>query len=186
MCVHTICRTSTLASSWGRRPRATADSFWLLRGVSTRARSLSGIPSADTKRRDNQECWLIPIRTGWLRVDEIYRRHFAVEIRDAGMRLAIAITHFAARSRRICPARLARSRSFVPACRLGYPFTVAPTDSNRFLIYGSPLTIQACFWPESRAKSPLTHGPTRGRLLSNHFHSLNIGASQCSLLLLTA
>jgi hypothetical protein len=42
------------------------------------------------ERRDNQEWWLIPVRAGWLRVDEIYRRHFAIEIRDAGMRLAMA------------------------------------------------------------------------------------------------
>ena len=42
------------------------------------------------ERRDNQECWLVPVRIGWLRVDEIYRRHFAVEIRDAGMRLTMA------------------------------------------------------------------------------------------------
>ncbi len=42
------------------------------------------------ERRDNQDCWLIPVRAGWLRVDEIYRRHFAIEIRDAGMRLAMA------------------------------------------------------------------------------------------------
>jgi len=42
------------------------------------------------ERRDNQECWLIPIRAGWLRADEIYRRHFAIEIRDAGMRLSMA------------------------------------------------------------------------------------------------
>jgi hypothetical protein len=42
------------------------------------------------ERRDNQECWLIPVRAGWLRVDEIYRRHFASDIRDAGMRLAMA------------------------------------------------------------------------------------------------
>src|SRR5512136_2443516 len=43
-----------------------------------------------SERRDNQECWLIPVRAGWLRVDEIYRRHFAIEIRDAGMRLSMA------------------------------------------------------------------------------------------------
>jgi len=42
------------------------------------------------ERRDNKECWLIPVRAGWQCVDEIYRRHFAIEIRDAGMRLAMA------------------------------------------------------------------------------------------------
>ena len=42
------------------------------------------------ERRDNKECWLIPVRAGWLRVDQVYRRHFAIEIRDAGMRLAMA------------------------------------------------------------------------------------------------
>ncbi len=42
------------------------------------------------ERRDEQECWLIPVQVGWLCVDEIYRRHFAVEIRDAGMRLSVA------------------------------------------------------------------------------------------------